>query len=179
MHVLMASIPHSGTSLTIIAFEKAGFLQMGAAEPIKDDAKDKRLRWCHLHLPEKRAMVRELMGKFPLVCPMRHPLRLYESHKARSASETHLRRMYDAYVDCLKDIFPTAMILPVDADEVTRMRHKKVIEKTLGIDLRIDWKKLIGSKPPGRAHMPLSESRAPEPWRDLANHYVLQEIYHG
>jgi len=145
-------------------FERAGYTTMGVGEPLIAHEKEKKLRWCHLHIPEKRDQIVKLAGMgMPLVCPIRHPLRLYESHKHRSASETHLQRMLDAWHDCLERIFPHAMLLPVDADELTRRRHHKAIERELGEELPVDWRKLVNSKPPGRAHMPLAESRAPEP----------------
>jgi len=174
----MATIPHSGTSLTIRAFEDAGFAQMGVGEPMDRHMDEDRLRWSHLHEPKKRERVRELaeMG-MPLVCPIRHPFRNYESHKHRSASETHLERMLLAWRACLKDIFPHALILPVDADAEVRHLHHVELQEALGIELPIDWKRIVNSKPPGRVDMPLEESRAPEVWQRLAGHPILKGIY--
>lgn len=181
MHVLLATIPHSGTSKTIRMFEKAGFTQMGVDEPSNAHPDENKLRWCHLHAGDRRDRVYEMASwGYPLICAIRHPWRNLASHKHRSVSQSTLDMTLEAWEDCLERIFPRALLLPVDADELTRARYKRAIERELEIELNADWKRLVNTRHPTTAFAKLEEVvPADQRWQWLDDHWLIQEVYHA
>jgi len=134
MKILIPTVPHSGTHLIHDMFAQAGF----ESSPIQNKHTGNTVTTTHIDRDERLNRVLSMMNEYQAVTPIRHPYLVEESWRRREqpleplyASLRRLPALYEA----------GALVVPVDSPQ--RDKYIKRINKSLGINLKPDWKTVV------------------------------------
>ena len=167
MHVVLLTIPYSGTNFTADLFVRRGFERCGFFDEPAGDA----VYVGHMVRNVQIDKALELAQDRPLITTFRHPFRIEESAR---------RLNNPAYLAALDNFFSQILplnpfIVPVDSD--SRDDYLQELEFSLGFGLETDWEPL-GVKA-GTNEMQLSDFR-PSPeiiGLCLEQHQFLAQLY--
>ena len=134
MKILIPTVPHSGTHLIHDMFVQAGF----ESAPIQNRHTGNTVTTTHIDRDERLSRVLSMMNEYQAVTPIRHPYLVEESWRRR---EQPLDRLYATYRRLPALHEAGALIVPVDSPE--RDKYIKRINKSLGINLKPDWKTVV------------------------------------
>jgi len=129
-HVVILSVPHSGTNLLQRILEDHGFV---AAQWHRGDGGSS---YTTTHLTDLGAVQRALNTGLRAIVPLRHPYRVEESWRRR------VKDLNDGYFEAWEILADRVMprdpfVMPVDVPD--RDRHLRRLGEWLGTDLATDW----------------------------------------
>ena len=136
MHVLIASVPHTGSRFTVSLFTKVGFVRH--KKPRKNAHS---VRLTHVRDDDEWRIVEKHQG--PLIVPIRHPLSCARSYANR---DEDVRESWGYWRRLIDQVIPLdPLLLPIDAAD--RDGYLEKINSELGLSLTTDWKKFQSKAP--------------------------------
>lgn len=144
MFVFIATVHHTGTQFTEKLFKDAGY---GPTDKTNGLNGQNDYHRAHIDYPVQTELKDWLERGFPLVVPLRHPLAVAKSWKARRKPIEQLIRQYEL-LETLVDPYQP-LYLPIDHPE----RDRYFTNLRLKVDLRLktDWA-VHASKAKGSDH---------------------------
>lgn len=146
MFVFIASVHHTGTQFAQKLFEDFDYLGTDK-KPAESGNSRNYFHRCHISDSIKTELTEWLELGLPLVVPLRHPVEVAKSWKARDKSLKIMLRQWQLLEELVLPYQP--YFLPVDHDY--RDVYFQVIKEAINPEIMTDWQ-IVGSKREGSGH---------------------------
>jgi len=164
---VLISVPHTGTHFTLRMLEDAGYTPLGLFE----ETRERRIvRYGHVLKQGQADKELELSKTRPLVVPLRHPYRVWESWRLRSK---HVRD----FVWCFRVIAELdAHFVPIDSG--VRDAAVERLSETLGVKLEPDWSVVVNGRK-GTHGLKLADCKPPREVIEFTDemHSMISRFY--